>query len=147
MCIVGVVAIIALFLEPTRCCTVQVMRVRVSLHIPIYQLVRPCWLVGGPLALLSMPGRLEQGVRTTSIGRDGYSGQERIKGMESTGWIHAPILLPSCTHLFIFSLQILGFQILTTDHYNGFSPPMLPPSHQGWPCGTEASAWVAITGV
>jgi hypothetical protein len=115
VCIVGVMAIIATFSEPTRCRTVQVMRVRVSLHIPVYQLVRPCWLVGGSWALLSAPRRLAWGVRTPSTMCNSCSGQEMIKGMESTGRIHTPILLLSCAHLFIFFLRFQASK---------FSPPI-----------------------
>jgi hypothetical protein len=74
VCIVGVMTIIATFLEPTRCHTLWVMCVRVLFHIPVYQLVRPCWLVGGPWALLSTPGRLMQVVWTPSTARDGFLG-------------------------------------------------------------------------
>jgi hypothetical protein len=91
------------------------MRVRVSLHIPVYQLVRPCWMVGGSWALLLAPRRLAWGVRTPSTMCNSCSGQEMIKGMESTGRIHTPILLLSCAHLFIFFLRFQASK---------FSPPI-----------------------
>jgi hypothetical protein len=89
--------------------------VRVSLHIPVYQLVRPCWMVGGSWALLLAPRRLAWGVRTPSTMCNSCSGQEMIKGMESTGRIHTPILLLSCAHLFIFFLRFQASK---------FSPPI-----------------------
>jgi hypothetical protein len=57
---------------------------------------------------------------------------------------HSLALLHPSLHL--LSL-IPSFQILATDHHNGFKPPTLLSPHQGWPCGTEADARVAIVGV
>jgi hypothetical protein len=131
VCIVGVVAIIATFPKPTRQRVVRVMRVRVLLHIPVYQLVHPCWLVGGPWALLSAPRRLAWGMQTPSTARDGYSGQERIKGMESTGRIHTPIHLPSCAHLVIFFLRFWASKFSLAIATMTSHLPRSPPPHQG----------------
>jgi hypothetical protein len=115
VCIVGIMAINGTFPKPLRHHAVWVMHVRVSLHILVYQLVRPCQLVGGPWALLSAPRQFARGVRTPSTMCDSYSIHGRKKGMVSTGWIHIPILLPSCAHLFILFLRFRSSK---------FSPPI-----------------------
>jgi hypothetical protein len=59
--------------------------------------------------------------------------------MESTGWIHAPIVLPSCAHLFIFFLQFWGSK---------FSPPIVAmASHLPHSCLHTKADLVVLTRV
>jgi hypothetical protein len=114
VCIVRVVAIIAMFPELTRCHAVQVMHESFASYpsLPIgLPMLAGRWALGPSVSAWAA----HVGVRTPSTARDSYSGQERIKGMKSTRWIQTPILLPSCTRLFIFFLRFWASK---------FSPPI-----------------------
>jgi hypothetical protein len=115
VCIVGVMAIIATFPELMRRYAVRVMLARVSLHIPLYQLVRPCWLVGEPWALLSASGQLTWGGGDTKHRARWLLGPREDKGdgiYRMDPHTHSPAFLHPCLHL--LSL-ILSFQIITTN--------------------------------
>jgi hypothetical protein len=131
MCIVGVMAIIAMFHELMQCHAVRVMHKSFASY-PSLPIGSPVLAGGpaGPRSFCQCLGGLRGGVDTKHCAR--WLLRPREDKGDGIHWMdprpHCLAFLRPSLHLLP---SILGFQILTTDRCNGFSPPTLLPPHQG----------------